>query len=76
MFEGIGSVQRVYIHSKPSSGIPPVNQSNFFPSAPVIEVSYVYMVILNSYVSIVSVSLLNVLFGLKKSDVYSHNAES
>ncbi|KAH3796477.1 ribosomal RNA-processing protein 7 homolog A-like [Dreissena polymorpha] len=37
MFSRCGPIQTVHLHSKPTSGPPPVNQSNFFPDAPVIK---------------------------------------
>ncbi|XP_045214166.1 ribosomal RNA-processing protein 7 homolog A-like [Mercenaria mercenaria] len=37
MFASYGTVQRVYFHSKPTSGLPAVNTSAFFPTAPVIQ---------------------------------------
>ncbi|WAR31285.1 RRP7A-like protein [Mya arenaria] len=37
MFSGCGQVQTVHLHNKPTSGPSAVNQSNFFPTAPLIQ---------------------------------------
>jgi len=39
MFSECGPINKVYIHSKPTSGPPAVNKSKFFPTAPIVSVS-------------------------------------
>ena len=46
VFSPCGQVENVYLHKKPTAGLPDVSESKFFPTAPVIKVSCVHVLML------------------------------
>ncbi|XP_060591249.1 ribosomal RNA-processing protein 7 homolog A-like [Ruditapes philippinarum] len=58
MFERYGTIQRIFFHSKPTSGPPTVNSSTFFPTAPVIQGYMVAYIVFKKVSSVKAITSL------------------